>query len=379
MNSYLEIIMKITFSLCLLLVLSACSTLNNSSKDEINKIKKYEIYTLNSPISLGKTFASQEVFLGGFSGLSFNKKEAGEYYFQTITDRGPNGWPNEKDRPFLLPEFSPRIINLKTTANNTLEIVKQIPLIKKNGKPMTGLPNVRTEENPVDVFGFTYSIDPDGLDTEALVPDEEGGYWIGEEYGPSLVHLSAEGKMLRRLFPAYELPRVYAERKANRGFEGIAKIDSKIFGFLQSPLPIDEKFSRIVEFDLETFKTSAEYYYPFDDGVDKIGDAVALPNKTMLVIEQNGKTGDKSYKKIYKISLNKSDDKVSKVLVADLDQTPFKDLEKIEGIAFIDKNHIAVVNDNDFNIKAETNFKTGETPFGNTPSQLMIIELENSL
>jgi hypothetical protein len=222
-------------------------------------------------------------------------------------------------------------------------------------------------------------MDVDGLDTEGIVSDDEGGYWIADEYAPSLVRVSAEGKMMRRIFPAYELPRVYAERKTNRGFEAVTKIETKVFGFLQSQLPIDKDFSRIVEFDLETYRTSAEYFYKIEEGADRVGDAIALPNKTMLVIEQNGKSNEKSFKRIYQIALNASDELVNKHLLIDLNQTPFIKHEKIEGIAVIDSKHIAIVNDNDFKISGETNFKTGITPMEGTDSQLMIVELEQPI
>lgn len=359
----------------------ACThTPYSQKKFQENKIVSTKIYTLKTPPMLGKNLADQNVYLGGFSGLIFSKKEGEEFLFKTITDRGPNGWQIKTDRPFLLPDYSPTIFELKTdNKNNEINVIGKTALIKKNGKPMSGLPNKRDEENPVDVFGFTYSMDVDGLDTEGLVSDDEGGYWIADEYAPSLVRVSAEGKMMRRIFPAYELPRVYAERKTNRGFEAVTKIETKVFGFLQSQLPIDKDFSRIVEFDLETYRTSAEYFYKIEAGADRVGDAIALPNKTMLVIEQNGKSNEKSFKRIYQIALNASDELVSKHLLIDLNQTPFIKHEKIEGIAVIDSKHIAIVNDNDFKISGETNFKTGITPMEGTDSQLMIVELEQPI
>lgn len=371
---------KIILAGLALSMISCAHSTKNSIKFEDNQIVSTKIYTLKNPPLLGKTLAEQNVYLGGFSGLIFQAKEGNSFRFKTITDRGPNGWQIKTDRPFLLPDYSPTIFDLKTDDTNLeINVVGKIPLIKKNGKPMTGLPNKRDEENPVDVFGFTYSMDVDGLDTEGIVPDEEGGYWVAEEYAPSLVRINSEGKMMRRIFPAYELPRVYAERKTNRGFEAVTKIDTKVFGFLQSQLPIDKDFSRIVEFDLETYRTSAEYFYKIEDGADRVGDAVALPNKTMLVIEQNGKANEKSFKRIYQISLNASDELVTKHLLVDLNQTPFIKHEKVEGITVIDNKHIAVVNDNDFKISGETNFKTGITPMEGSESELMIIELEKSI
>ena len=374
------------FSLGTLLVISsalftACSTTKTST---YNMVKATHLKMKEPLPSVGKTISGQEFFLGGFSGLMLTKnKESSDpdnILLTTITDRGPNGFEVGKERPFLLPEFSPQIVNLKVDfKNNSFEVLNTIPLKKRNGKPLTGLPNVRTEENPVDTFGFMYSLDADGLDTEAIVSDDEGGYWVGEEYSPSLVHFDGKGVMLRRLTPFNELPKMYSERKTNRGFEGIAKEQNKIFGFLQSPLPSEQDFSRIVEVDLETMKTSGEYFYDFEKGLDKIGDAISTGNNQFLVIEQNGKKGEKSRKYIYKITLNGTDNHVKKELVIDLGLTPFKDIEKVEGIALIDHRRIALVNDNDFQIDDKTNFTTGITPLNKSSNEILVLEFANSL
>ena len=291
-----------------------------------NLIRTVHLKMKKSP-SIGKTLSGQEVFTGGFSGLFFTEMKDGEFLFSAITDRGPNGFSIGNERPFLLPDFSPQIVKLKTDLkNNTFEVQGALKLQKKNGAPLSGLPNIRTEENPLDVFGLMYSIDTDGLDTEALTSDDEGGYWVGEEYAPSLVHFSSSGKMLRRLLPFNELPKMYSERKTNRGFEGIAKEKNKIYGFLQSPLPM-ETFGRIVEVDLESMKTAAEYFYEFDKGMDKIGDSANLGDGQFLVLEHNGKANDESRKLLYKIKLDGSDRFVKKELLLDLKNTPFKNIE----------------------------------------------------
>jgi hypothetical protein len=44
-------------------------------------------------------------------------------------------------------------------------------------------------------------VDPDGLDTEGLSPADDGGFWIAEEYVPSLLRLTADGRMVRRIVP----------------------------------------------------------------------------------------------------------------------------------------------------------------------------------
>lgn len=368
-------------SLVALLFAGCASTSGNQKAQSLTSFTLYNMP--NSPV-IGTTMSGQKIKLGGFSGLVFDHEQDGSLYFQTVTDRGPNGEPDGTDRPFLLPEYSPTIVVLKATKENKdLSVAAEIKLKKKDGSPLTGLPNSRLEENPTDVFGLYYSVDPQGLDTEGITTDGEGGWWLSDEYAPSLVHFNVEGKMTRRLTPGQELPRMYSERKPNRGFEAVARVGTKLYGFLQSPLPKetskDGEFSRIVEVDLETMKTSAEYFYLFAKGNDKIGDAIALDAKNFLVLEQNGKVGEQSQKYIYKITLGESDQMVKKTMIADLKTTPFNNLEKIEGLALIDHKRLALVYDNDFQIAGKTNHTTGLTPLNESTNQLLVLEFKESL
>lgn len=362
----LGLILGLTFSVI------SCSTTTTSGSNTLIAASHLKMKPV--PV-IGKTAAGQELHIGGFSGLMFKGEENGNYRFEMITDRGPNGWMIDKERPFLLPDFSPQIVTIKTNLKEgTFEMEKTLPLKKKNGAPLTGLPNIRTEENPVDVFGYMMSLDPDGMDTEALVSDDEGGWWIGEEYAPSLVHFDSNGKMLRRLTPYNELPKIYSERVTNGGFEGIAKEGSKLYGFLQSPIPVDGMSARIVEVDLDSMKTSAEYFYPFEKGFHKIGDAISLGQGKFLVVELNGKGGEKSRKMIYKITLNGSDAPVKKELLIDLGTTAFKDAEKVEGLTLVGNKKIALIKDNDFQIENKTDRKTGLTPFNGEENEMLILE-----
>lgn len=355
----------------LFFLLSSCSSASNQH----NSLVKITHLKMKKTPAIGKTLSGQELFSGGYSGLIFQEIKDGEFLFYALTDRGPNGQSNSNERPFLLPEFSPQIITLRThLKENRFEVIDELKLKKKNGMPLSGLPNIRSEENPVDTMGFMYSVDSDGLDTEALCLDDEGGFWVGDEYGPSLVHFNSDGKMQRRLLPFSELPKMYSERRPNRGFEGIAKDKNKIYGFMQSPLPIDASFSRIVEVDLESMKTSGEYFYEFEKGMDKISDSISLGDGHFLTIEHNGKQGEESQKLLYKLTLGSPDQFVTKELLLNLSETPFKNLEKVEGLAVISANQVALVNDNDFQMNGVTDFKTGLTPQNLEENEMLILD-----
>lgn len=365
------------------LLMMGCSSIS-SSPEKAQSTTSTLFKMTNTPF-IGTTLSGQKVKLGGFSGLQFIEEKEGSLIFQTVTDRGPNGELNGIDRPFLLPEFSPTVVFLKVDlASKELSVAAEIKLKKKDGTPLTGLPNTRLEENPTDIFGLYYSVDQQGLDIEGLTFDGEGGWWMADEYAPSLVHFNGEGKYLRRLTPSNELPRMYSERKTNRGFEGVSKVENKLYGILQSPLPKEQlakdgEFSRIVEVDLETMKTSAEYFYMFEKGNDKIGDMVALNARNFLVVEQNGKIGEHSQKYIYRITLGESDQLVKKTLIADLKNTAFNNVEKVEGLALIDSKRLALVYDNDFQLNGKTNQATGLTPLNDSVNQLLILEFSESL
>ena len=368
------------------ILITGCASNKKMETTTLKKptVIKTTVFKMNNTPFIGTTLSGQKVKLGGFSGLQFANEKDGAIFFHTITDRGPNGEPNGIDRPFLLPEYTPTVVILKADlATTELSVSAEFKLKKKEGSLLTGLPNARNEENPTDIFGLLYSVDQQGLDIEGLVFDGEGGWWVADEYGPSLSHFNQDGVMQRRMIPGQQLPRMYGEKKANRGFEAIAKVENKVFGFMQSPLPKENpkesEYSRIVEVDLETMKTSAEYFYPFEKGNDKIGDAVAIDAKNFFIIEQNGKVGDSSQKYIYKITLGESDQVVTKVLVADLKTTPFNNMEKIEGLALIDNRRLAVVYDNDFQINGKTNLTTGLTPLNDSVNQLMLLEFSENL
>ncbi len=370
--------MKFALLLGLTFSFISCSTTSTSTSG--NKLIAATHLKMKTIPVVGKTVTGQEVHFGGFSGMTYLGKEGGEYKFAAITDRGPNGWNVGTERPFLIPDYSPQIVSLKTNLKDqSFDVVGTLPLKKKNGAPLTGLPNIRTEENPVDVFGYMMSLDPDGMDTEALVPDGEGGWWIGEEYAPSLAHFDKNGKMLRRLTPYNELPKIYSERKPNGGFEGIAKDGSKLYGFLQSPIPVEQTFARIVEVDLDTMKTSSEYFYQFEKGFMKIGDAISLGNGKFLVVELNGKRGDEGKKLITKITLNGQDAPVKKEILVDLGTTTFKGVEKVEGLAIIGPKKIAVLKDNDFQIENKTDRKTGMTPFNHEENEMLIMDFSQNI
>jgi hypothetical protein len=327
--------------------------------------------------------------------------------FWMLTDRGPNGQikvNGENRRTFPVPEFNPAILKVKTE-NGAIRIVETIPILTRSGRPVTGMPNIKgRDETPYDYAAEkTFAFNPNGVDTEGLVRTSAGDFWVVEEYAPSLLKIDRTGKVLRRYIPKgvrldgadYDvveaLPEIFAKRKINRGFEGLAmsRDEKKLYLALQSPLLNPDKKTgdvsrqtRILVFDVATEKTIGEYAYSFDVSKEfdpahsapdemKVSAIAAIGPDVLLVDERTDWVA-----KLYRVDLKAAtnilgsrwdDARTSPALEAlnDLSGAGFKPLEKtlvvdlggiagipekIEGIAVVDQNTVAISNDNDFDI-----------------------------
>ena len=201
---------------------------------------------------------------------------------------------------------------------------------------MTGLSNLKDiDETPYDYAAKeVLPFNVNGLDTEGLVRTDAGDFWIADEYGPSLVHVDRSGKVVKRYIPegvkldgadypiAPVLPAIYAKRKINRGFEGLAlSADEKtLYLLLQSPLLNPDKNigdasrnTRVLLFDIGSEKVTAEYAYRFEASKDfdpgpkntpdemKLSGVVALSPTTLLILERTDVVA-----KLYTVDLSRA-------------------------------------------------------------------------
>jgi Ca2+-binding RTX toxin-like protein len=401
--------------------------LKNHNQPTVTGLETYEFTNLPT---LGITAAGQEIPLGGFSGLTFDGYAAnGNLKFITHTDRGPNGEPTGINRPFLLPDFTPEIIRFELNrASGQLTITERIQLQDTTGNLLSGLPNTSISNNanqpfndevPVDLQGNILSRDPLGADLEGIVVAPDGTFWMVDEYRPAIYHFNSSGVLIDRFVPVGTaaaagqpvgtfgtevLPEVLGQRRQNRGFEGVAFQDGKVYAFVQSPLRNPDTLSngtlnglqniRIVEFD-PTTQTTRQFLYILDNPpavsasdsrADKIGDAVAIGNGEFLVIERDDDAIDSDpleqiQKRIYRFSLADATDisnlpnlingrtldqmtlaelqaagvrPINKTLHVDLATAGYNTVEKVEGLTIIDRNTLAVINDNDFTVAGIT-------------------------
>ncbi|WP_030572050.1 esterase-like activity of phytase family protein [Streptomyces aureocirculatus] len=342
------------------------------------------------------------VNLGGIGSDIYPSGRKGEFW--TVTDRGPNGQikiDGKKRRTFPVPGFDPAIVKIRVSGRS-VKVIDALPVTTRSGKPVTGLPNQKER----DEAPYTYDAkrplryDPNGLDTEGIVRAKDGTFWLVDEYGPSLVHVSARGKVIKRYVPeglklrgadypvAETLPAVLLHRKVNRGFEGLALLPGgDLVMAVQSPLSLPDagagdssRTARLLRFSPKKQAVIAEYAYRFDPvgAVDpgendtselKISSVVAVGRDRLLVEERTDKAarlqlvrltrsadilGDRWDDAATRPSLEQLDDPsatgvpvLRKRLVVDLGAVAGVP-GKIEGVALVNSRTLALINDNDF-------------------------------
>lgn len=318
--------------------------------------------------------SQDKIKLGGFSGLTYEgvNPDTGRKSFLTHTDRGPNSEQEKTKeglaaRRFGLSNFAPTLIRFELDEKELEAVITEVkPLKTSAGLPISGLPNLAPEskrkdadEVPLSEDGKALEYNPSGLDPEGVVQTPDGSYWMVEEYRPSILHFSKEAKLIKRYIPAgsrvkgmeaavEQLPASLKNRQQNRGFEGLAINGTNIFAFLQSPLNPKGLEIPVIEFDTRSKKVVYEHIYTLEsDKADKIGDAVSIGKNRFLVIEQNSKTNDKAFRKVFQVTLEKGKP-LQKKLIVDLVEMGFAKVEKFEGMTILGPRSIALVNDNDF-------------------------------
>ncbi|WRZ77613.1 esterase-like activity of phytase family protein (plasmid) [Streptomyces sp. NBC_01237] len=342
------------------------------------------------------------VQLGGIGSDIYPAGRKGEFW--TVTDRGPNGQikvDGKKRRTFPVAGFDPAIVKIRVSGKK-IKVLSAIPITTRSGAPVTGLPNQASrDEAPYTHDALTpLTYNPNGLDTEGVVRAADGSFWLVDEYGPSLVHVSSRGRVLARYVPeglrlkgadhpvVEALPGVLLHRKINRGFEGLALLPGgDLVMAVQSPLSLPDvdagessRNVRLLRFSTKKQAVTAEYAYRFDpvDVVDpgeddtselKISSVVALDRNTLLVEERTDKAArlhrvtlphgsgilgsawdDPATSPSYEELTNPSAAGVRvlrKSLVVDLGKVAGVP-GKIEGVAVTGRSTLVLINDNDF-------------------------------
>ncbi|MER5423440.1 esterase-like activity of phytase family protein [Streptosporangium roseum] len=265
----------------------------------------------------------------------------------------------------------------------------------------------------VEVLGGFDLSDPDGhvtwsltrtdrkltgadFDVESIVRTLDGTYWIGDEFGPFLLHFSPTGRLLEA---PVSLPDVKAPENPfldggqpnlgrSKGFEGMARsVDGRrLYPLLEGTVTGDPSGSlRMHEFDLRrrTY-TGKRWTYRLDSPDNAIGDMIAVDRNRFLVIERDNLQGDAARtKRIYLVDTRDRD--LRKTLVADLldlanprglggfGETFRFPFQTIEDVVILDDRTLGVLDDNNFP------FSAGRTPDRPDDNEFITIRLSRPL
>jgi hypothetical protein len=312
-------------------------------------------------------FADQPV--QGFSGIARNRDGS----FDVLSDNGYGNIGNSSD--FLLrihriiPEFGSRSVDVMGGVTLT-DPFGHVPFpLTRNDRVLTGA----------------------DFDLESIVKTADGGYWIGDEFGPYLLHFDRAGRLL---VPPVPLPGVFAPESAARagvtpnlasskGFEGMASSGHFLYPLLEGTVTGDEAGTlRINEFDLRTGSyTGRRWTYRMESPANAIGDFIAVDRGRFLVIERDNFQGDAAlFKRIYTISLDGRKTLLVDLLniadprhlggPSDVFRFPFT---TIEDVIVIDDRTIGVLNDNNFP------FSSGRTPGAPDDNEFITVRLPRKL
>jgi hypothetical protein len=344
----------------------------------------------------------------------------------TLGDRGPNiacGDMKEQagteltckevrnGRVYPTPSYSPSIYRVLLLDDGTFRVTDVMTLKDRDGRPLNGMPNplrTATTETPLDGEGRKLQQDVRGIDVEGLVRLSDGTFWIGDENGPSLMHFSADGRMLARHVPKgtegdfagapYEtvgsLPPILAKRQANRGIEAVSiSPDERFLYFImQNPLANPDaaayqqaRNTRLFKIERATIKVVGEYVYTLDNprtfrrdpsnkqNDPRLSEMMAIGLDRLIVLERTEQTT-----KLYEVELDGATDiagsrwddaatspSLEQTDIGTVKITPVKKtirfdtadhsaiLGKTEGMALLGDGALALINDDDFGVTGQ--------------------------
>jgi hypothetical protein len=314
-------------------------------------------------------------------------------------------------------DLGPAIAELRVSSDS-VELVRVIRMTDGAGRGVPGVPMAESAhavaEPAFDLVGDRLEPQPGGADSEGLAVLADGGFWVGDEYCPSLLKLDKEGRVVLRWVPAGAarpdclgypvldvLPALAGRRQINRGFEAIAVSADERWLYLafQSPLAhpdVDAHEAachvRIWQVDAETGAVARQFIYPLDSPESfrrdsakgefkrsdiKVSEIALVDEQGLLVLERGSETT-----KIYRVRLeqelaappehlelatrptleelsaggNLAMPVLDKELLLSTDDFP-EVAADLEGMVLLSASELLLVNDNDFGIEgAETSF-----------------------
>lgn len=215
------------------------------------------------------------------------------------------------------------------------------------------------------------------FDPESIQLARDGSIWIGEEFGPYLLHVDDEGRLLE---PPVATPGVKSPDNPrlgsqtpnlprSKGYEGMSiSPDGRVLHPMLEGATAEDRAAGLAE-DLRIYTvrkgefTGGYLRYRMEAADHALGDFIQINRHEALVIERDNRQGDQAvFKRIYLVDLRDTDGDgyVAKRLLVDLMDVgnpeglggfadPFTfGFFTIEDVEILDESRIAVMNDNNF-------------------------------
>jgi hypothetical protein len=218
------------------------------------------------------------------------------------------------------------------------------------------------------------------FDPESIVRAPDDTYWMGEEFGPYLLHFDRAGRLLERPIP---VPGVKSKNSpdlqpgeqpnlgSSKGLENLAisPDGATLYPMLEGPVTGDDPQNlRVYEFDRRKGSfTDKRWTYRMGAPGLSVADLVAVDGHRFLAIERDNLFGDEAaVKKIYRVDLadEENDGLADKSEIVDLlnianpcelgypGETFRFPFFTIEAVTIVDDQTIGVLNDNNFPMDA---------------------------
>ena len=180
------------------------------------------------------------------------------------------------------------------------------------------------------------------IDPESLQRGKRGDLWVGDEFGPWILHFDGEGRLLDPPFPtpgglmSPNNPFLVgpASQPNSRGFEAMAISTNRkyLYPILEGPTVADSDAQRRVIFEFSTEDeafTGRTWQYKTENPAFMIADADAIGNDRFVVIERDAGLGETAlFRNAYVVDLDRTDadNFVEKQVAVDLASIPDPDL-----------------------------------------------------
>jgi|GEM_PF-558660 len=242
----------------------------------------------------------------GFSGMI----EIGDGTFYGLPDNGFGAKANSSDFMLRIYQVKP---NWETAENakqpgdaGGVDVLRYISINDRNNLIGWDIVNEDTKDRLLTGADF---------DLESFVQDADGSFWIGEEFGPYILHVDSNGTLLDAPYPypgvkSPSNPTLGAAEEPNlrnsKGFEAMAFDGRYLYPIFEGYLndAADKKTRLISQFDTtKGAYTGATWNYTAEQDDALIGDAFLTEDGRLLVLERDDFLGTNAkLKKIFEVT-----------------------------------------------------------------------------